>query len=66
MQCCADSAPPPCTGMTNWQNTIQCLGSDNMMSLGIETFATEGAGTKSFFEDLLPVFLTCPELERTF
>ena len=25
-----------CTGMTNWQNTIQCLGSDDLMSLGIK------------------------------
>ena len=25
-----------CTGMTNWPNTIQCLGSDDIMSLGIK------------------------------
>ena len=31
-----------CTGMTNWPNTIQCLGSDDIMSLGIKSFATEG------------------------
>ena len=28
-----------CTGMTNWPNTIQCLGSDDIMSLGIESLA---------------------------
>ena len=28
--------------MTNWPNTIQCLGSDDIMSLGIKSFATEG------------------------
>ena len=30
-----------CTGMTNWPNTIQCLGSDDIMSLGIKSFATD-------------------------
>ena len=25
--------------MTNWPNTIQCLGSDDTMSLGIKSFA---------------------------
>ena len=33
-----------CTGMTNWPNTIQCLGSDDIMSLGIKSSATEGFG----------------------
>ena len=28
-----------CTGMTNWPNTIQCLGSDDIMSLGIKSSA---------------------------
>ena len=28
-----------CKGMTNWPNTIQCLGSDDIMSLGIKSFA---------------------------
>ena len=27
-----------CTGMPNWPNTIQCLGSDNMMSLFHQVF----------------------------
>ena len=28
-----------CTGMTNWPNTIQYLGSDDIMSLGIKSSA---------------------------
>ena len=28
-----------CTGMTNWPNTIQCLGSDDIMSPGIKSSA---------------------------
>ena len=28
-----------CTGMANWPNTIQCLGSDDIMSLDIESSA---------------------------
>ena len=36
-----------CTSMTNWPNTIQCLGSDDIMSLGIKFFATEGVSTKN-------------------
>ena len=27
------------TGMANWPNTIQCLGSDDIMSLGIKSSA---------------------------
>ena len=30
-----------CTGVTKWPNTIQCLGEDDLMSLGIKSFATE-------------------------
>ena len=33
--------------MTNWPNTNQCLGSDDIMSLGIKSFTTEGVGTKN-------------------
>ena len=32
--------------MTNWPNTIQCLGSGDIMSLGIKSFATEGVHDK--------------------
>ena len=32
--------------MTNWPNTIQCLGSDDIMSLGIKSFATQSVGTE--------------------
>ena len=28
-----------CTAMTNYSNTIQCLGSDDIMSLGIKSSA---------------------------
>ena len=55
VQCCAGArrraagAPAQhCTGMTNWPNTIQCLGSDDIMSLGIKPCATEGVGTTNF------------------
>ena len=34
------------TALHNWPNAIQCLGSDDIMSLGIKSFATEGVGTK--------------------
>ena len=27
------------TGLTNWRNTIQCLGQDDLMSLGIKSSA---------------------------
>ena len=33
------SEPRQCTGMANWPNTIQCLGSDDIMSLGIKSSA---------------------------
>ena len=33
-----------CTAMTNWPNTIQCLRSDEIMSLGIKSSATEVLG----------------------
>ena len=46
----AGASAQHCTGMTNWPNTIQCLGSDDIMSLGIKSFATEGVGTKLFRE----------------
>ena len=36
-----------CTGMANWPNTIQCLGSDDIMSLGIKSSATEVLGSWS-------------------
>ena len=46
VQCCAGArrraagAPAQhCTGMANWSNTIQCLGSDDIMSLGIKSSA---------------------------
>ena len=45
MQCCAEArrrrraSAQHCTGMTNWPNTIQCLGSDDIMSLGIKSSA---------------------------
>ena len=37
--------------MANWPNSIQCLGSDDLMSLGIKSFATEGVGTKNLSGD---------------
>ena len=37
--------------MTNWPNTIQCLGSDDIMSLGIKSFATEGVHDKVHDKD---------------
>ena len=40
-----------CKAMTNWPNTIQCLGSDDIMSLGIKSSATEGVGAKNFSEN---------------
>ena len=45
---------------------VQCLGSDDIMSLGIESFATEGVGTTDFFRILVSAFSTCAELEATF
>ena len=35
-----------CKAMTNWPNTIQCLGSDGIMSLGTKSFAVEGVHSK--------------------
>ena len=35
----AGSSAQHCTAMTNWPNTIKCLGSDDMMSLGIKSSA---------------------------
>ena len=39
----AGASAQHCTGMTNWLNTI---GSDDIMSLGIKSFATEGVHDK--------------------
>ena len=47
----AGASEQHCTGMTNWPNTIQCLGSDDIMSLGIKSFATQGVGTKNLLEN---------------
>ena len=47
------SEPRHCTGMTNWPNTIQCLGSDNIMSLGIKSSKNPG-----------PIFLGENSLEQ--
>ena len=49
VQCCAEArqSAQHCTAMINWPNTIQCIGSDDIMSLGIKSFATEGVGTKA-------------------
>ena len=54
-----------CTAMNKWPNTIQHLGSDDIMSLDIKSFAAELVGTKDMLRDLVTVFLTCPELEGT-
>ena len=35
-----------CTAMNSWPNTIQCFGSDDMMSPGIKSFAAEGVHDK--------------------
>ena len=43
----AGASAQHCTGMTNWPNTIQCLGSDDIMSLGIKSSATEVLGSWS-------------------
>ena len=37
--CGGGAAAQHCAGMTNWPNTIQCLGSDDIMSLGIKSSA---------------------------
>ena len=33
--------------MTNWPNAIQCLGSDDIISLGIKSSATDTIGSWS-------------------
>ena len=40
VQCCAEARwrALHCTGMTNWPNTIQCLGSDDIMSLDTKSY----------------------------
>ena len=45
---------------------VQCLCSDDIMSLGIKSFATEDVGANDLFRDLVPVLLTCPEMEGMF
>ena len=48
-----------CTGMTNWPITIQCLGSDDIMSLGIKSSAflrVEHPFSRQFE---VHIFLTC-------
>ena len=42
----AGASAQHCTGMTTWPNTIHCLGSDDIMSLGIKSFATVGVHDK--------------------
>ena len=34
-----------CTGMSNLPSTIQYLGTDGIMSLGVKSFAAKGVGT---------------------
>ena len=46
-----------CTAMTNWPNTIQCLGSDDIMSLGIKSSATEVLGSWSLVRCYLLLFV---------
>ena len=41
------SSAQHCTGMTKWPNTIQCLCSDDVKSLGIKSSATEVLGSWS-------------------
>ena len=43
--------------MTNWPNAIQCLGSDDIMSLGIKSSATEGVGSENFSRSLAPEYV---------
>ena len=59
VQCCAEAPAASahhCTGMMNWTNTIQCLGSDHIMSLDVKSFATEGVGTKNVSGNQRPLF----------
>ena len=54
--CCAEvpaagASAQHCTGMANWPNTIQCLASDDIMSLGIKSSAfvrVEEIGARKF------------------
>ena len=45
------------TGVMHWPNTIQCLGSDDIMSLGIKSSATEVLGSWSLVHCYLLLFL---------
>ena len=46
-----------CTGMANWPNTIQCLGSDDIMSLGIMSSAFLRVLVLKTFQEFDPSFL---------
>ena len=46
-----------CTAMTNWPNTIQCLGSDDIMSLGIKSSAFLRVLVLKTVQELGPSFL---------
>ena len=45
------------TATTNCRITIQCLGSGDLMSLGIKSSATEGIATKHLFKDFIPALV---------
>ena len=54
-----------CTGMTNWPNTIQCLGSDDIMSLGIKSSAFQRVQHPFSCKFEVQIFLTCFQLVGT-
>ena len=55
-----------CTATTNWLNTIQCLGSDDIMSLGIKSSATKGWSRGWQNRRTLPVHTEPPNHCRRF
>ena len=56
----AGASAQHCTVMTNWPNIIRCLGSDDILSLGIKSSATEVLGSRSLVCcDLLLIVAIC-------
>ena len=53
----AGASAQDCTGMANWPNTIQCLGSDDIISLGIKSSAFLRVLVLKTVQEFGPIFL---------
>ena len=65
MPAAAGAPAQHCTAMTNWPNTIQCLGSDDIMSLDIKSSAFLRVGHPFSQKFEVQICITCLQLVGT-